>query len=161
VLEIGCSDGVFTHRLAQSCRTVVAVDISSVACQLAQERCADDKNVTIRQMDIEREELPGVFDSVFMMDVLHFFSGRERLTNVSTKAIQAVAPGGFLIFTEHRVPDVQRDAWWQKALPYGADAYLQLFAKRPELELVWSRSHEPADERYTPHLLAIYRKRLA
>jgi 2-polyprenyl-3-methyl-5-hydroxy-6-metoxy-1,4-benzoquinol methylase len=160
VLEIGCSDGVFTQQLAQSCKRVVAIDISTTACELAQQRCTAEINVGIRHIDLESDDLAGTYDVVFAMDVLHFLSGLRRLTPAISKAVEAVAPGGLLVFSEHRVPEVQRDAWWQRILPYGADAYLQLFADHPELTLVWSGLHEPSDERYTPHLLAIYRRQI-
>ena len=62
-LEVGCSEGVFTLRLAQRCRSVTAYDISPVAVERAAKRCGACANVRIQQLYAATEEIPSATES--------------------------------------------------------------------------------------------------
>ena len=161
VLEIGCYYGVFTARLAESCASVTACDMSPVARELAARRCRDFKNVVVREIDISRDEVQGKYDIVFAMDVLEYVHGRKTLLNAVDKLLNVLRPEGLLVFTDVRLAPVLRDAWWQRWLPEGADAVMKLISKRPAVRLEHWEFH-PGDGLpsggYLAHVIAVFRK---
>ena len=56
-LEIGCSIGVLTRRLAGRCQNLLGIGVSEKAINLAQKRCIDLPHVTFRQMQIPAARL--------------------------------------------------------------------------------------------------------
>jgi len=161
VLELGCSDGVFTTRLAGRCASVTACDISPVGLELASRRCRPYDNVAFRKLDIARDAIPAPYDIVFAMDVLDSLHGRWRLRKVLKKLAEAVRPQGLLAVSACRIPPELRGAFWQAWLPEGGDALVPLIARDPFLILVHSEVHpEPGlhFERYIEHVIAVFRK---
>jgi len=73
-LEVGCSEGVFTERLATSgvVREVVGIDVSSRAIARARERCAHLANVELLHANVLDAAPPGPFDLVFCTEVLYY-----------------------------------------------------------------------------------------
>ncbi len=161
VLEVGCSEGVFTRKLAASCASVTAYDISPVACARAAQRCAGLTNVSIRQVDLQRDAIEGMYDWVFAMDILEYIHGRDRLASVVDKLVGALKAGGLLIVSDCRLPDQLRRRWWQYFLPEGADALIRFITNRSGLCLVHQECH-PDDgtqiRGYFQHIIAVYRK---
>jgi 2-polyprenyl-3-methyl-5-hydroxy-6-metoxy-1,4-benzoquinol methylase len=161
VLELGCSDGVFTARLARRCRSVTACDISRVALELAAQRCRQFGNVAFRKLDIARDSMPARYDIVFAMDVLEFVHGRAHLRAVIRRLADAVHPQGFLAYSECLLSPELRKAWWLNWLPEGGDAILRLIATEPSLGMVHSEVHPGPDvhlEGYVDHVIALFRK---
>jgi peptidoglycan/xylan/chitin deacetylase (PgdA/CDA1 family)/trans-aconitate methyltransferase len=159
VLEIGCSKGSFTTRLAAVCDSIVACDISPRACNFTSDRCKDFANIKVRRLDIQRDTVMGQFDLVFVMDTLAYVHGRRRLAQTIRKLIQVIRPGGLLIFCEVCWPESIRDAWWQRWLPEGADAHLAALTNYRELTLLYEQRHRKSNEPlYMDHLIAIFSK---
>lgn len=77
-LELGCSIGVLTTNLAPHCETLVGVDGSPLACDLARVRLADYLNVEIVQArfpdDLETLTALGERDLIVLSEILYFFS---------------------------------------------------------------------------------------
>ena len=73
-LELGCSEGAFTEKLAlhQVAEQIVGVDISAVAVERARERCARFAQVQVRQANVLEESIEGRFDLVFVMEILYY-----------------------------------------------------------------------------------------
>jgi 2-polyprenyl-3-methyl-5-hydroxy-6-metoxy-1,4-benzoquinol methylase len=151
VLEIACADGVFTRDLAERCRRVVAVDISTVACERTRARCADRTNVTVAPLDLQKDPLPGQFDVVFAMDVLEFIHGRSRIAATARKLADGVRPGGYLVISMSRLPDDMRDRAWARWLIEGGDNMAAFLDGRNGLRLLQR-------ECYPRYLIAIYQK---
>jgi len=161
VLELGCSDGVFSARLARRCGSVTACDISSVGLELAAKRCRSYNNMTFRKLDIARDVMPARYDIVFAMDVLEFIHGRRHLQRVVRRLGDAVYPQGLLVISDCRLPPVLRKAWWQSRLPEGGDAIVRLTAADPTLRLLHSEFHPKLGvhfEGYAEHVVAMFRK---
>src|SRR6516225_11354809 len=97
VLEIGCSEGLFTALLAANCQTLTACDISQVACERTALSLSKCSNLRVKTMDLDFDPIVGSFDLVFAMDVLEFIHGRDRLARVGRKLAEALRPGGILI----------------------------------------------------------------
>ena len=161
VLEIGCSDGVFTARLAESCASVTACEISPVACELASRRVRKFNNAVVREFDIVHEDIPDKYDIIFTMDVFEYVHGGKHFQTVVKKLLNALHPEGLLIYSGCRLlPDLQ-DAWWQRWFPEGGDAVMKRIASYPALRLKHWEFH-PSDGMpvvgYLAHIIAVFRK---
>jgi len=73
-LEIGCSIGVFTRRLAEKCQALMAVDIAETALDAARRRCAGIRHVTFRRMQLPDELPAGRFDLILLSEVGYYWS---------------------------------------------------------------------------------------
>jgi len=91
-LEIGCSIGVLTMRLATRCRELVSVDVSARALAAAAERCAGRTNLHFRQMVVPAEMPAGPFDLIVLSEVGYYWSdadlelARTRMTEIGPGA---------------------------------------------------------------------------
>jgi cyclopropane fatty-acyl-phospholipid synthase-like methyltransferase len=77
VLEIGCSIGVFTHLLADSCRHLVAIDIAERALAKARQRCASQPHVEFRQLQFPAERPQGCFDRIILSEVGYYWNWED------------------------------------------------------------------------------------
>jgi SAM-dependent methyltransferase len=94
-LEVGCSQGFLTERLAPRAERVLACDISAEAVRQARENCREFPNVEFRVADI-RQGYPGDgFEICLFSDVLYYLSAAET-DRVLAEAARRIAPGGFL-----------------------------------------------------------------
>jgi SAM-dependent methyltransferase len=73
-LEIGCSIGVFTRRLAGQCRRLLALDVAEAALDAARRRCADLPHVGFRRMQLPDEFPDGRFDLVVLSEVGYYWT---------------------------------------------------------------------------------------
>ena len=73
-LEVGCSIGVFTRRLAERCDRLLAVDVAEAALLQARRRCADRSNVEFRRMQLPAEVPTGRFDLIILSEVGYYWS---------------------------------------------------------------------------------------
>ncbi len=76
-LEVGCSVGALSERLAERCEALVAVDRSAAALERAAARCSD-RSVETVLLDVGGREAaswpPGRFDLVVLSEVGYFLS---------------------------------------------------------------------------------------
>jgi cyclopropane fatty-acyl-phospholipid synthase-like methyltransferase len=76
-IEIGCSVGVFTQRLAEHCDHLLAVDIVETALDAARRRCADLPQVEFHQTQFP-EELPADrYDLVVLAEAGYYWMMRD------------------------------------------------------------------------------------
>jgi SAM-dependent methyltransferase len=100
-LEIGCSIGVLTAKLAPRCDTVVALEPSPTALARARERLRGEPLVEFRQAAIPEGIPDGPFDLVICSEVLYYLS--EPLLIETLSAIEErLAPGGALVAVHFR-----------------------------------------------------------
>ena len=161
VLEVGCAQGVFTTRLAPLCQSLTVYDISPLACERTAERCKPYAHVWVKQNDITRERLSGQFDLVFALDLLEAIHGCQRVVGVADKLIDAVRPGGLLIFSGSRLPEHMREMWWARRLIEGGDNHLACLLGRVDVRLVHRELYPEAGcevPGYPQHLIAIIQK---
>jgi SAM-dependent methyltransferase len=71
-LELGCSIGVFTSRLAPRCERLVAIDFSARALTLARARLVDMANVELVQASFPEQAPAGDWDVVLCSEVLYY-----------------------------------------------------------------------------------------
>lgn len=75
--EVGCANGVLTKRLAPSCRSLRAIDVSASALALAQARCDGMSNVIFLQMNFPEQRPDGAFDLIVMSEVVYYWSASD------------------------------------------------------------------------------------
>ena len=95
-VEIGCSIGELTAKLAPRCRTLLGVDISEQAVEAARARTAEMANVSIERMTLPGETPEGQFDLIVLSEVLYYF-GPEDLKQVADWVMAARPVGGMVL----------------------------------------------------------------
>lgn len=91
-LEVGCSIGVLTRRLAERCGRLLALDVAPSALEAAQARCADCPQVAFLRAAVPAEWPPGRFDLIVLSEVLYFFTP-EDLAGIADHLVAALKPG--------------------------------------------------------------------
>lgn len=98
ILEVGISEGVFTELLLKSGKQVFGIDISQTALERARKRLKKYGNqVTLKKMDITRDEPEGVFDLILASEVLYYLGGRNILLALEDKFFRHLQDGGYLL----------------------------------------------------------------
>ena len=95
-LDVGCSTGVLSARLAERCDELTAVDFSRRAVEAARERLGGLPNVTVERLDLPSEMPAGPFDLIVCSEVLWYWSRDDVLMGLRGME-SALAPGGALI----------------------------------------------------------------
>lgn len=132
VLEIGCSIGVLTARLAERCEQIVAIDIDPHALALARERCRELSNVRFERRAFPAETVAGSFDLIVVSEVAYYWSDRDFAR--ARERIAASAPRGTVVLV-HFTPVVE-------AYVRGGDAVHDAFLNDPAFEPVWGSRAE-------------------
>jgi cyclopropane fatty-acyl-phospholipid synthase-like methyltransferase len=76
-LEVGCSIGELTHRLADHCDQLLGVDFIDEALAVARVRCVNEAWVSFRNVQVPREWPEGRFDLIVLSEVLYFLSSED------------------------------------------------------------------------------------
>jgi SAM-dependent methyltransferase len=103
-LEIGCSIGVFTERLAGRCAELIAVDISERAIASARIRCAHQAHVRIVRAEFPRQCSPATFDLITCCEVGYYWSDADLALARDTIAERLLPEGELLLV--HFLPHV-------------------------------------------------------
>jgi len=105
-LEIGCSIGVLTARLAERCSSLLATDVSEKALAAARKRCQQFPNVRFKQSSVPADYPKGVFDLTVISEVAYYWSP-EDLEKAANQIIAHMSAEGQLILVHWtpKVPD--------------------------------------------------------
>ena len=105
-LEVGCSIGVLTSRLAERAESLLSVDVSNVALDAARKRCATLPWVRFARMQIPSDQPTGMFDLILVSEVAYYWQ-REDLDRAieMLAAHQAAASHLLLVHYTKPVPD--------------------------------------------------------
>jgi SAM-dependent methyltransferase len=95
-LEVGCSIGVLTRRLADVCESLVAIDISDRPLAEARRRSADAPWVRFERMAAPREWPEGSFDLILLSEVIYYLD-REDVGALANRVRESLASGGNLV----------------------------------------------------------------
>ena len=99
-LEIGCSIGILTAQLAPFCASLLGVDSSKAACDLARQHLSELRNVNVLQAripdDLDQLRDLGEYDLIVLSEVLYFFSSSD-LTHLSAYVAQSLKAGGLCV----------------------------------------------------------------
>ena len=94
-LEIGCSIGVLTAKLAARCDAMIAVDVSATALDRARAREGCDA-VAFRRMEIPSDWPTGTRDLVVLSEVLYFLAPAE-VRATARHVARDLLPGGTVV----------------------------------------------------------------
>jgi cyclopropane fatty-acyl-phospholipid synthase-like methyltransferase len=101
-IEIGCSIGVLTVRLAAHCDKLLAVDVVESALAQAKTRCAGLPNVHFenRRLPQDWPEQTRKYDLIVLSEVLYFLTPADirRLAELSAASL---APGGYALLVNY------------------------------------------------------------
>ncbi|MDI3194036.1 bifunctional PIG-L family deacetylase/class I SAM-dependent methyltransferase [Pseudarthrobacter sp. AL07] len=109
-LEIGCSIGTLTAELATRCTSLLAVDASGTALELAARRLAPFPGVSTRHLTLPADWPGGRFDLVVVSEVGYYLSTAE-LEVLLQRIQESMMPGGTLLLCHwrHRVSGWELD----------------------------------------------------
>ena len=118
VLEIGCSIGVLTQKLAPRCEALLSIDVSDRALAAARERCKALPQVRFERMHVPREMPNGSFDLIVLSEVGYYWQ-REDLERTANLLADLQIPGSHLVLVHYIAPvpdypltgDEVHDAW--------------------------------------------------
>lgn len=140
VLDAGCGDGDVSFLAASLVGQhgwVTGVDRNPEALELAQGRAAIGRlaNVRFRQLDLERDELPGTYDVVVArLLLLHVDDPQSALSRLARR----VRAGGLLVVQELAVGLHLPDAFAAAGLP-APQLSVGAVGALPELVGAWTR----------------------
>ncbi|WP_263382573.1 SAM-dependent methyltransferase [Granulicella arctica] len=117
-LEIGCSIGVLTKRLAPRCNSLLSLDVSERALAAARERCKGLSQVRFARMQVPHEMPEGLFDLIVVSEVAYYWQ-REDLERAASLLAERQAAGSHLVLVHFTAPvpdypltgDEVHDAW--------------------------------------------------
>jgi SAM-dependent methyltransferase len=130
-LEVGCSIGVLTERLAPKCEKLISIDLVPSVLERAEARCRRFPQVEFRQMAFPDDLPEGQFDLVVLSEVGYYLSA-TALALAQARLYEALEPGGQLLLVHwtpfvHDYPltgDEVHDAFLADAQPGGALRHL-------------------------------------
>jgi SAM-dependent methyltransferase len=102
-LEIGCSIGVFTAKLAATCAQLLAVDIAELAVKNAKHRCGALSNVRFAVMCVPESYPENLFDLTVLSEVGYYLTV-ERLRKMSDEITKHALPNGHLLLVHWLAP---------------------------------------------------------
>lgn len=94
-VEIGCSIGVLTARLATRCDTLLATDVAQTALDAAAARCAG-LDVRFARSTLPDAPPPGRFDLILLSEVLYYFTAGD-VARIAAACATIAEPGADLV----------------------------------------------------------------
>jgi SAM-dependent methyltransferase len=142
-LEVGCSIGVLTRRLAPLCARLVATELSATALARARARCADLTQVEFRLARSLTEGFEGRYDLIILSEVVYYWDAAD-LERVAAALKGALLAGGRLLLVhwlgETDYPRSGDDAVCALADHLGELVQVELRERRPQYRLdLWRR----------------------
>lgn len=102
-LELGCSIGVLTRRLAGQCGRVLAVDGAQAAVAQARAHCEDLAQVEVRCARVPEAFPREAFDLIVLSEFLYFFDLPD-LRLLAAACLRSLRPGGDMLLVNWRGP---------------------------------------------------------
>ena len=94
--EIGCSIGVLTQKLASRCDSLLSVDVSEQALEMAIERCQNIPQVRFQIMSVPEKYPKQMFDLTLVSEVGYYWCW-EDLKKAQKLILDRLEPGGHLL----------------------------------------------------------------
>lgn len=107
-LEVGCSIGVFTARLAPRCDRLLAIDVSATALNRARDACAAWPRTRFARHRIPTEWPQGRYDLIVIAEIGYYLSATD-LVAARERCVATLRPAGDLILVHWtpRIGDAQ------------------------------------------------------
>ncbi len=139
-VEIGCSIGVLTSRLADRADHLLALDVSDRALERARERLTEEAHVDFACMQVPHQLPDDNFDLMVVSEVAYYWT-QPDLEHAADELAARHLPGGHLalVHLTEFVPDY----------PQTGDAVHDYWTSRPE----WRTVHHSRHARYRIDIL--------
>jgi len=95
-LELGCSNGELSAGLAERCDSVLGLDASASAVELASRRTSDLPAVRIERMRVPGEWPGGTFDLVVVSELAYYLAADQWAATIE-RIGASLAPGGAVL----------------------------------------------------------------
>jgi cyclopropane fatty-acyl-phospholipid synthase-like methyltransferase len=95
-LEVGCSIGILTQRLAPMCVSLLGIDVVEAALTAAASRCAEQSWVRFQRMQIPQEWPEQRFDLIVLSEVLYFLSPTD-IERCAERVSNSLLPDGAVL----------------------------------------------------------------
>ena len=125
-LEIGCSIGVLTARLAERCDSLLSLDVSPKAMQRAIQRCQSLPQVRFQLMQVPQEYPTDMFDLTLLSEVGYYWSW-DDLKKAQQLLFKHLEPGGHLLLVHWTL--------YARDYPLSGDEVHDAFLERTGVEL--------------------------
>jgi SAM-dependent methyltransferase len=102
-LEVGCSIGTLSERLAGVCDELVSLDAAPTAVARARSRLEGRPGVTVERRRAPDELPDGPFDLIVCSEVLYYWDD-ELLRRGVARLLERLAPGGSFLAVHWRGP---------------------------------------------------------
>ncbi len=137
VLEIGCAEGHFTSQLAPYAQNYLATDISQIAVDRTQQRCANYEQISYAKLDVRNGEINGRYDLIVCSELLYFMDTLTTLKLVALKLANALEVGGYLLTAHaHIYQDDPKKPGFTWEHNFGGKVIGETFAQTRGLRLV-------------------------
>lgn len=104
ILELGCSVGVLTARLAEYADEIIAVEISEKALQSARARCREFPHILFEKAFLPHDWPNGKFDLILISEVAYYLSN-EDLEILRDQVVSSLTESGQILLV-HWTPQV-------------------------------------------------------
>jgi SAM-dependent methyltransferase len=95
-LEPGCSVGVLTEGLAPQCESLLALDFSPTASDIARERCRHFPQVEVRCVGLEEIGSFSDFDLLVLSEIGYYFTDR-KWAELTERIVEEMQPGATIL----------------------------------------------------------------
>ncbi|MGW0811044.1 class I SAM-dependent methyltransferase [Nonomuraea sp. NPDC002799] len=133
IIDVGCSEGVFTHALASTYpeAEITGVDVSERALARARSRAPENGRVRFVRADILTHRAEQRFDLVFCSETLYYLGRHTRLRRAAARLSELLVPDGVLVAV-HPWPEADR-------LHHYLDAHASLSRLSEEIHMATRR----------------------
>ena len=133
-LELGCSIGVLSRRLATRCDRLLSLDIAEAALERARLHCAGLDHVGFRRATLPRDWPDGAFDLILISEMLYFLAP-DDIARLARRCAGAALPACSILLvnwtgptdtptTGDQAAELFRDALAAQAAGFTANASL-------------------------------------
>jgi 2-polyprenyl-3-methyl-5-hydroxy-6-metoxy-1,4-benzoquinol methylase len=95
-LEVGCSTGTLTARLAETCDQVLGLDIVEEPLVIARQRHGSRTNLRFQQMTVPEAWPEDRFDLILLSEVLYFLTP-EAIDHCASRVTSCLQPAGTVL----------------------------------------------------------------
>jgi 2-polyprenyl-3-methyl-5-hydroxy-6-metoxy-1,4-benzoquinol methylase len=135
ILDIGCGDGFFTHRMASAGADVVGVDLDDARLAIAARRNTS-AGTTYHHMDAQEIDFPdGSFDKAVSLCVIEHFDDDDRVIGQVARLLK---PGGLFVLSADSLtnPEITEDEMREHRHRYAVNTFYTVNIMRQKVERV-------------------------
>jgi 2-polyprenyl-3-methyl-5-hydroxy-6-metoxy-1,4-benzoquinol methylase len=118
--------------------------------------------VSIEKRDLVGDKIYGTYDLIFVMDILEYVRGFERIEAVVSKLAAATRPGGLLVVSDCDLDEGRQHSWTARKLVMTRNQRLGFFHKHPQMRLIHEETYPESGcdiPGYLQHVISVFERR--